>query len=88
MRWHEWRDRTDDGELRLVRAVHHGGIWRAEARLRSEPEFTALDPIPLEDLETLLGIVEDKYRRGRAPHEHVVQLQGLVEEAEQRPPGE
>jgi len=84
MRWHEWRDRTDDGELRLVRAVHHGGHWRVQARLKSETGFQELDPIPLEDLEALLEIIENKYRRGRAPHEHIAQLQGLVEEAERR----
>jgi len=86
MRWHEWRDRTEDGELRLVRAVHHGGIWRVQARRASETDFADLDPIPLEDLETLLEIVENKYRRGRAPHEHIAQLRELVEEAERGPP--
>jgi hypothetical protein len=88
MRWHEWRDRTEGGELRLVRAVHHGGTWRAQARLASETEFAELDPIPLEVLETLLEIVENKYRRGRAPHEHIARLQQLVEEAERAPPGD
>lgn len=84
MRSHEWRDRTDDGELRLVKAEHHGGRWRILARLKSEPAFVELDPLPLHDLEILLGVVEGKYRRGRAPHEHLAQIQGLIEEAEAR----
>jgi hypothetical protein len=84
LRWHEWRERTDDGELRLVRAVHHGGHWRVESRLKSEFGFQRLDPISSEDLSTLLEIIQNKYRRGRAPHEHIAQLKTLVEEAEAR----
>ena len=84
MRHHEWRDRTEDGELRLLRASHHGGRWRVEARLKSEEDFVELDPIPADDLEVLLDVVENKYRRGRAPHEHVIQLQGLLDEARAR----
>lgn len=82
MRSHEWRDRTDDGETRLLRAVHHGGQWSVEARLKSDPAFVRLDPIPLEDLRMLCQVVSDKYRRGRAPHEHVLQLQAMLEKAE------
>ena len=82
MRTHEWRDRTDEGEVRLVRGINHGGHWRIEARLKSELSFQELDPPPLEDLEALLEIVENKYRRGCAPHEHIEQIVSLVEQAE------
>ena len=79
---HEWRERTEEGETRLVRAVHHAGRWTLEARLKSEPAFVALDPIPLDDLHELRDVIARKYQRGRVPREQLLALDALIEERE------
>lgn len=84
MRSHEWRDHDEHGEQRLLRARQHAGRWQLEARLKSDSGFQRLDPPPLHDLEMLLEIVSAKYRRGRAPHEHIAELQALVDAARAR----
>ena len=84
MHVHEWRDRTDADELRLVRARRHGGRWRITARLKSEQAFVELDPPPLSDLLALVDIMAGKYRRGRVPHAHLIEVEALVEQAQRR----
>ena len=80
---HEWRERTESGEQRSVRASHHAGKWTFEARLKSEPSWTLLDPVPLDDLRELLDVIERKYQRGRLPHDQIVKLRELIEEREE-----
>lgn len=79
MRRHEWRDENEDGERRLVRATHHGGRWRVQARLKSDAAFAELDPIPMDILHTLRDVLADKYRWGKVPHEQLVKLDALIE---------
>lgn len=75
---HEWREQTDDGETRLVRAVRFGKRWTIEARLKSERDWTVLKPVPEHDLRTLRGVLRDKYRRGQAPFEHLAELDAIL----------
>jgi hypothetical protein len=79
VRHHEWRDENEDGEKRRVRASIHGGRWRVQTRLKSEDRFTVVDPIPMEILHTLREVLADKYRWGKAPYEHLVALDALIE---------
>lgn len=78
MKKHEWREKNEEGETRLVTATRHGGKWKLQSRLKSEDEWTNFDKIGLEDLETLLDIVERKYARNRVPHEHVQEIEKLI----------
>jgi len=59
MKKHEWREKTEDGETRLVTATRHGGKWQLQSRLKSEDEWTKFEKIDLDDLEALLDIIED-----------------------------
>jgi len=54
MKKHEWREKTEEGETRLVTATRHGGKWQLRSRLKSEDEWTKFEKIELDDLETLL----------------------------------
>jgi hypothetical protein len=76
---HEWRDRTEDGELRFLRAHKHGREWNFQARLKSEEEWTPLDPISRPDLEKLREIIFNKYQRRRVPYEDVEQIDTLLD---------
>ena len=81
---HEWREKTEEGETRLVTATRHAGKWQLQSRLKSEDEWTKFEKIELEDLETLLDIVERKYQRNRVPHEHVQETEKLIADAQRK----
>ena len=78
MKKHEWREKTEEGETRLVTATRHGGKWQLQSRLKSEDEWTRFEKIELDDLETLLDIISRKYQRNRVPHEHVQEIETMI----------
>ena len=78
MKKHEWREKTEEGETRLVTATRHGGKWQLQSRLKSEDEWTKFEKIQLDDLETLLDIISRKYQRNRVPHEHVQEIETMI----------
>ena len=84
MKKHEWREKTEDGEVRLVTATRHAGKWKLQSRLKSEEEWTQFAKIELEDLESLLDIIERKYQRNRVPHEQVKEIETLIAAAKPR----
>ena len=77
---YEWRERSEDGELRFLRATVHGGRWTLHSHLKSEEEWTAHDPIPRADLKTLRDLLRRKYQRRRASFEDVQQIDALLED--------
>ncbi|MEM7148024.1 MAG: hypothetical protein AAF591_23175 [Verrucomicrobiota bacterium] len=79
---HEWRHRTEEGELRFVRAKKHGDTWTLQARLKSEEHWTPLDPIPRTDLEQLRDILHNKYKRRRVPYKDIEQIDALLEHSQ------
>ena len=78
MKKHEWREKTEEGETRLVTATRHGGKWQLRSRLKSEDEWTEFAKIEFEDLETLHDVISRKYQRNRVPHEHVAEIEALM----------
>lgn len=81
MKKHEWREKTEDGQTRLVTATRHGGKWQLQSRLKSEDEWTKFPKIELEDLETLHDLISRKYQRNRVPHDHVLEIEALIAKA-------
>ena len=84
MKKHEWREKTEEGETRLVTATRHAGKWQLRSRLKSEPEWTNFPVIELEDLESLHDVISRKYQRNRVPHGHVLEIEALIEKAQQK----
>lgn len=82
MKKHEWREKTEEGETRLVTATRHGGKWKLRSRLKSEPEWTEFVKIELDDLETLHEVITNKYQRNRVPHSHVLEIEKLIAAAQ------
>lgn len=78
MKKHEWRENTPEGETRIVTATRHGGKWRLRSKLKADTEWHLYPVIPLEDLETLHEVLSNKYRRRRAPYEHVLEIDALL----------
>jgi hypothetical protein len=87
MKQHEWRENTEEGGVRLVRVTQNAGTWKLQSKLKSDTEWTRIPVIPLEDLETLLEVLSNKYRRNRIPHDHVLQVEALIKLARLRRPG-
>lgn len=84
MKKHEWREKTDEGETRLVSALRHAGKWQLRSRLKSETEWTDHPVIELEDLETLRELLWNKYQRNRVPHDQVMEVDALIKAAKLR----
>ncbi len=78
MKKHEWREKTEEGETRLVTATRHAGKWQLRSRLKTETEWTKFPTIELDDLETLLEVISNKYQRNRVPHGHVLEIEALI----------
>lgn len=84
MKKHEWREKTEEGETRLVTATRHAGKWQLRSRLKSETEWTHFSTIELDDLETLHDVISNKYQRNRVPHAHVLEIEALIAAAKPR----
>jgi hypothetical protein len=77
---HIWKEKDGAGRKREVRATKFGGVWRLQAKLADETEWTYYDDPPMEDLMILKEIVERKYRRRRASAEDVASLEKLIQD--------
>lgn len=79
-RQHIWTEKDEEGRRREVRATKFGGTWRFQSKAKGDSEWTYYDvPLP-EDLLTLQGIIERKYRRRRATADDVVAVERLVQD--------
>ncbi|MDB4477334.1 hypothetical protein N9018_03910 [Rhodopirellula sp.] len=81
MKKHEWRERTEEGDVRLVTATRHAGKWQLQSRLKSEMYWTKFPTIILEDLESLREVISNKYQRNRVPYSHVLEIEKLIAKA-------
>ena len=75
---HTWKERTEDGDKREVRAVKFGGHWRIQAKLRNDPQWTYFDTPPMDDLLELREVLFRKYQRRRAAVEDVLLINSLI----------
>jgi hypothetical protein len=78
---HEWRERTEDGELRYLRAWRGLGRWNFAVTRKSDPDWT---PVPDPDralLEALREKLHAKYLRRRVPWEQIAEIDKLLETA-------
>ena len=75
---HIWTEKVAEGRKREVRVTKFGGVWRFQAKLKDESDWTYYDRPLLEDLVTLKDIVFRKYQRRRASAEDVQSLEKLL----------
>ncbi len=79
---HTWKQTTDEGGRREVRASKFGGKWRIQARLKGEEAWTYYDKPLIEDLRELREVLFRKYQRRRATHEEIVALEAWIKRLE------
>lgn len=79
---HAWRERTEDGDVRLVRARKHGALWTLQSKLKADEHWTTHDPIEMADLIHLRDLIQRKYQRRRASFEDLQQIDDLIAQAD------
>jgi len=80
---HEWRESIPGGDVRYVTAKRHWGRWQFQTCLKSDEDWTQLDKLSLEDFKKLKDVLWKKYQRKRIPYEHVLEIDAMIEEAEE-----
>ena len=63
---HVWRETTEEGEKREVRATKFARQWKLQSKLKGDPAWTYHDKPSLADLEALRDLIFRKYQRRRA----------------------
>lgn len=74
---HTWREKTEDGDRRDVRATRFGGRWKLQSKVGKEP-WVYYDVPLLADLHTLRELLWRKYQRRRATYEDVLSIDKLI----------
>jgi hypothetical protein len=80
---HVWRETTEDGDKREVKAVKFGGAWRLQSKLKTDARWTYHDDPSVADLEALHDLIFRKYQRRRATYEDVKTIEKML--ADRRP---
>ncbi len=75
---HIWTERSEDGKRREVRATKFGGVWRLQAKIAGELDWTYYEQPLLEDLLSLKEVLVRKYQRRRASAEDVASVERLI----------
>ena len=79
---HTWKETTDDGDKREVRAVKFGGAWRIQSKLKGEQTWTYHEPPRIEDFRELRDVLFRKYQRRRAPYEDLTAVEKMIAQRE------
>jgi len=78
---HVWKEVTEEGEKREIRAHKEGGKWLLQAKLKSEEKWTYYKKYPeIRDLESLVEILEKKYRRKRVSYDDIRLAKRMIQE--------
>jgi hypothetical protein len=75
---HVWKETTEEGGKREVRAVKFGGAWRIQSKLKHDERWTYHEPPLMADLVELHDVLFRKYQRRRAAYEDVVLIEKLI----------
>lgn len=83
---HEWRERTEEGEIRFLRAWRGQGRWHFLTTLKTDPDWTPRPEPTREMLDALRKKLMDKYQRRRVPWEQVEEIDKLIARMEEAAP--
>lgn len=81
---HEWRERTEEGRVRIVRAGWDGRMWNFTDTFKDAPDWSEIEKPSLEDMEALRDVLWRKYQRKRLPWRFVEDIDKFLEKM--RPP--
>ncbi len=75
---HVWKNRTEDGRKRQIKAQLFGRKWTVTSRCEDEEEWTTHTPPLLDDLEYLETILFNKYQRKHGSWDHLQGVRKLI----------
>jgi hypothetical protein len=75
---HIWTERDEHGSKREVRAARFGGMWRLQAKMAGDLDWTYYEHPLQQDLLALKEILVRKYQRRRASSEDVASVEKLI----------
>ena len=79
MKRHEWRERSEEGEVRIFRATKHGGIWTLQSKQKGDEFWNRHDPLSRADILIIRAMLERKYQRNRVPFEDLDSINKWLE---------
>ena len=82
MKRHEWRERSEDGNVRYLRAEHFGSEWKLFSTLKTDPEWYEHSPITLEEWRMIRDVLFRKYQRRRGQWKEVESIDKRIEDME------
>ena len=77
---HTWRETTEAGEKREVRATKFAGKWKLQSKLKADLAWTYHDTPTPADLEALRDLIFRKYQRKRASYEDLQSVERMMTE--------
>jgi hypothetical protein len=75
---HIWTEKDEEGRKREVRVTKFGGVWRFQAKLKEDAQWTYYDVPLMEDLRNLRDVIFRKYQRRRASAEDLASVEKLI----------
>ena len=76
--FHEWRERSEDGETRYFRAWRGLGQWNFTTTLKTEPDWHPILSPDKAFLESLRAKLFSKYQRRRVPWEQIEEIDKMI----------
>ena len=64
---HEWRERQEDGRVRIVKAAWDARVWNFTETYKDLPDWTELPNPSIADYEALRDVLFRKHQRNRVP---------------------
>ncbi len=75
---HVWRETTEDGDKREIRATKFARKWRLQSKLKGDVQWTYHDNPSLADLEALRDLLFRKYQRRRASYDDLQLVDAML----------
>lgn len=77
---YEWRERIEEGRVRIVRAGWDTRRWNFVQTYKDEPDWTPILSPTLGDYESLRDFLWRKYQRKRLSHRFIEQIDKQIAE--------
>jgi hypothetical protein len=75
---HEWRERQEDGRVRIVKAAWDSRVWNFSETYKVLPDWTELPNPSIADYEALRDVLFRKHQRNRVPLRFLEHVDALL----------
>jgi len=75
---HEWRERQEDGRVRIVKAAWDARVWNFSDTYKDLPDWTDIPNPSIADYEALRDVLFRKHQRNRVPLRFLEHVDALL----------